>query len=114
MDQSFLIVFVVLLTAAVSYRIGQSRPKPGRSITPSEILTVITAAWALGWLAIDLPWLANRRLPMSLSDRLHRAIDLFGSATWPLLLVLAATWLPRINSGFRNAREKVVKRHPLV
>jgi hypothetical protein len=112
MKANGLIVLAIILTCAAASRFGQTRRKSGRSVSPRDMVMVMVMAiaWAAAWLAIALPSLVASGQSMPWSDILPVTLALFGLATTPLLLVLAATWLTRLNSG---ACKKAFKPDPL-
>ncbi len=109
MNMNGLIVLVIIVTCAAACRLGQSGRKSGRGVSPRVTITLMAAAWALSWLAIGLPSMLDGSL-MTLSERLHNALALLAFASTPLIIILAAGWLPRLNAGMG---QKTFKPHPL-
>jgi hypothetical protein len=91
-----LIVFICVLFSSL----GRQRRRSGRPVTPRDVIFAGSAAWALAWLWIGLPSLADWGSHMPWSEIMSAATFLLGLAFFPLTFALLATWLPLL---FRSA-----------
>jgi hypothetical protein len=90
------IVILIIMVCIISARFGRQRRQSGRHVTPLDVVLVMTVTWALAWVWLGLPPLVDWGRHMPWSEVIPAALILFGLAIAPLVLVLAATWLPRL------------------
>jgi hypothetical protein len=89
-------VILIILVCAFSTQFGRERRRSGRPVTPRDALWVMAWTWALGWVWIGLPALADwgRRQPRS--ELVPAILVLLGFALAAPAFMLAATSLPRL------------------
>lgn len=96
MDQPAWII-LILSVCVCSARFGRQRRQSGRRVSPRDVLLVMAVCWAAGWFALGLPSLIAWGRHMPWSEIVPATLLLLGLATAPLLLMLAAIWLPRLS-----------------
>jgi hypothetical protein len=111
--QSGSIVVLIIFVCASSARFGRQRRQLGRPVTPREVLLVMAGTWALAWLWLGLPSLADWGRHMPWSEVIRAALGLFGLAIAPLTFVLAVTWLPRLVARTARTEKKPAGPQPL-
>ncbi len=108
MYQKGSIVILIVMVCVFSARFGRQRRRSGRPVTPRDVVLIMAAAWALGWFWLGVPSLVDWGRHMPWSEIVPGVFFLLGLAIAPLVLVLAATWLPRLFAGADTADKKPV------
>jgi hypothetical protein len=104
------IVVLVFMVCAISAFVGRKRRQSGR-LTPRDYIFAGSAAWALTWLWIGLPSLADWGSHMPWSEIMRAAAFLFSLAFFPLTLAVLATWLPRLFGSADYPGKKAISPH---
>jgi hypothetical protein len=113
MYRSGSIAVLIIMVCAFSARFGRQRRQSGRPVTPRDIVLVMAVTWALAWFWLGLPSLVDWGRHMPWSEVIPAAIFLFGLAIVPVVLVLTATWLPRLFAGADRTDKQPAAPHPL-
>jgi hypothetical protein len=113
MYRSGSIVILIIMVCVLTVRFGRQRRQSGRPVTPRDIVLVMAVNWALGWFWLGLPSLVDWGRHMPWSEVVKGALLLFGLAIAPLVLVLTATWLPRLFAVPDHADKKPAAPHLL-
>jgi hypothetical protein len=113
MFQRVSILIFIVMVCTFSARLGRRRRQSGRHVTPRDTTLVMTATWALAWVWLGLPPLIDWGQHMPWPEIIPAALFLFGLAIAPLVLVLAATWLPRLSALRDRTEKKTAVPHPL-
>jgi hypothetical protein len=106
-SQRWSMVLLVFVICVVFSRFGRHKRQSGRPVTPRDYVFAMAAAWALGWLWIGLPSLADWGSHMPWSEILPATLFLIGLAFFPLIFALAATWIPPLFAQGHADRKSV-------
>jgi hypothetical protein len=107
------ILILIAIVCTFSARFGRRRRQSGRHVTPRDTVLVMTTTWVLAWVWLGLPPLVDWGRHMPWSEVIPAALFLLGLAIAPLVLVLAATWLPRLFAVGDCTEKKTWVSHPV-
>jgi hypothetical protein len=111
--KSGLICLVIIAVCGLSARFGREKRRAGGRVTPRDVVWVMALAWAAGWAAIGLPVLFEWGRHVAWSETIPAALALLALSVSPLVLVLAAIGVARLNLGAKPYPKKRMGPHPL-
>jgi multisubunit Na+/H+ antiporter MnhB subunit len=107
------IAVTVVLVCLACAQYGRRRRASGRPVTPRDTVLLMGVVWAVAWLTLGLPPLFAWGRLVPLSETLTASFGLVALAVTPLLFLLAASWLPRLNAGAAVTAKKPTRPDPL-